>query len=441
MDPTDSLPSAPDAEKGLLGSILLAPNRIMDLCDERKVDDLWFFPNEDHAKVLRYLRQMRRDRVPIDLITCAQYFVDRQKEIGLSEPNPHALFAELFTFVSTAASADYYLDILQEKAAQREAIKSAISVQKSLHEACTLQETYNLTTGCFQKAQELCVTEEKFDLKKQAILDFFDEVDAASKPAAPSRFIPTPFPTINAKAGGYSPSELVVISGPKGSGKSLAASQSLCTAVFDQNKGAAVFGLEMPTRQYIRRMVSYMGKISHRNMKFGKMTEHEFKRFGPSLHKIEKAPLEFFDFTNCQMTLSDIERKIRLCHRTVPGFGFAVIDYLQLIRTTSKADKRRDQELSEVTTRGKQLCNELGINIMILCAENYDGKIRESGGVEYDCDTRFQIRINKTTEQPEKLWIDKMRDGEAKYSIPIEMVGDLCLLREPVKESYSAPDF
>ena len=113
-----AVPQSLDAEKGLLGSVLLSPDRVLDECIQQQVGDKYFH-HPAHAKIFEVLVSMREANKPIDLITLTQFLDDRKL---LEEVGGAGAITDLFTFVPTASNASYYLELLREKFLLREII-------------------------------------------------------------------------------------------------------------------------------------------------------------------------------------------------------------------------------------------------------------------------------------------------------------------------------
>ena len=113
------LPQSPDAEQGVLSSLLLAPREVGGLCAEKQIK-AEHFHLPAHAQIYATLLELWDANKPIDFITLTQVLRDRNQ---LDQVGGAAFITQLFTFLPTAANAAYYLDILQEKFTLREIIK------------------------------------------------------------------------------------------------------------------------------------------------------------------------------------------------------------------------------------------------------------------------------------------------------------------------------
>ena len=121
------LPQSLDAEKGLLGSILLVPERVLNECIQRQVSERHFH-HPAHATIFMVLLGMRVANRPIDLISLTQLLDDRRL---LDDVGGATAVTELFTFVPTASNAAYYIDILYEKALARRVIEASAQLSEA----------------------------------------------------------------------------------------------------------------------------------------------------------------------------------------------------------------------------------------------------------------------------------------------------------------------
>jgi replicative DNA helicase len=119
MNNGDKLPNSIDAEKGLLGSILLAPERVMG--EQAGLQSADFF-HPSNREIFEQLRAMQAESKPIDLISLTQWLDDRKR---LDRVGGAAYVTELFNFAPTASNSSYYAEIVREKALRRRVIASA----------------------------------------------------------------------------------------------------------------------------------------------------------------------------------------------------------------------------------------------------------------------------------------------------------------------------
>jgi len=212
---------------------------------------------------------------------------------------------------------------------------------------------------------------------------------------------------LNAKIGGLHPSDLIILAGRPGMGKtSLATNIAFNVAmryVRDQNDGiepsvgapCAFFSLEMSADQLAARVLSEQAEISAEQIRMGKISHSEFTSFARAAQNLENLPL-FIDDTP-GLTIAALRTRARRLKRQ-RGIGVIIVDYLQLLQGSGKSnDANRVQEISEISRGLKTLAKELNVPVIALsqlsrAVEQRENKkpvlsdLRESGSIEQDAD-------------------------------------------------------
>jgi replicative DNA helicase len=221
--------------------------------------------------------------------------------------------------------------------------------------------------------------------------------------------VTTGLETVNAKTGGLHHSDLLILAGRPGMGKtSLAtniafnAAQRLVRDLEDgipaeKSAGAAVafFSLEMSADQLATRVLSEQSGISSENLRMGKISREDFKQLARAAAELESLPLYIDDTPG--LTIAALRTRARRMKRQ-RGIGLIIVDYLQLLQGTGKAgDGNRVQEISEISRGLKTLAKELNVPVIALsqlsrAVEQREDKrpqlsdLRESGSIEQDAD-------------------------------------------------------
>jgi len=215
------------------------------------------------------------------------------------------------------------------------------------------------------------------------------------------------FERLNAKIGGLHPSDLIILAGRPGMGKtSLATNIAFNAAVRyirDQQDGiepsvgapVAFFSLEMSADQLAGRILSEQAEISSEQIRMGKMSHAEFTTFARAAQNLESLPLYIDDTPG--LTIAALRTRARRLKRQ-RGIGVIVVDYLQLLQGSGKSsDANRVQEISEISRGLKTLAKELSVPVIALsqlsrAVEQRENKkpvlsdLRESGSIEQDAD-------------------------------------------------------
>jgi replicative DNA helicase len=221
--------------------------------------------------------------------------------------------------------------------------------------------------------------------------------------------VTTGLDSVNAKTGGLHHSDLLILAGRPGMGKtSLAtniafnAAQRLVRDMEDgiaqeKSAGAAVafFSLEMSADQLATRILSEQSGISSENLRMGKISQQDFRNLARAAGELESLPLYIDDTPG--LTIAALRTRARRLKRQ-RGIGFIVIDYLQLLQGSGKAsESNRVQEISEISRGLKTLAKELNVPVLALsqlsrAVEQREDKrpqlsdLRESGSIEQDAD-------------------------------------------------------
>jgi replicative DNA helicase len=208
--------------------------------------------------------------------------------------------------------------------------------------------------------------------------------------------------------GGLQKSDLVIIAGRPGMGKTSLATNIAYNvarafaprrrddgAVEAANGGrVGFFSLEMSAEQLATRIIAEQSGVPSSDIRRGKIEHEDFARISAAAAEMARVPL-FIDQTG-GISIAQLTARARRLKRQ-HGLDLLVVDYLQLLTGASKRGDNRVQELTEITTGLKALAKELEVPVIALSqlsrqVENRDDKrpqlsdLRESGSIEQDAD-------------------------------------------------------
>jgi len=221
--------------------------------------------------------------------------------------------------------------------------------------------------------------------------------------------ITTGLETLNAKIGGLHKSDLIIVAGRPGMGKSalgtniaFAAAQRLLRDAEDgldpaksAGAGVALFSLEMSADQLATRVLAEQSGISSENLRMGKISQQDFRQLARAAAELQTLPFYIDDTPG--LTIAALRTRARRLKRQ-KGIGLIVVDYLQLLQGTGRnSNDNRVQEISEISRGLKQLAKELDVPVIGLsqlsrAVEQREDKrpqlsdLRESGSIEQDAD-------------------------------------------------------
>jgi replicative DNA helicase len=389
-----SLPQSLDAEKGLLGSILLAPGRVLDECIQQQVGEKYFH-HPAHARIFTVLVDMREASKPIDLISLTQLLEDRHL---LEQVGGAAAVTDLFTFVPTASNAAYYLEILREKYLLRAIIGTCTE-----YGARAYEEQGDVQILLDEAEQRiLAIGDDRLRGKvpemKELAMEALDSIEKLFQNRGALTGIPTGFKGIDVMTNGMHAGEMIVIAARPSMGKTALAMNIAEHVAIEAGKPVAVYSLEMSTQQLMQRLLCSHARVDLKKIRDGFIGKSDMKNLIQATTRLSECRM-FIDDTPGLGILELRARARRLKDRH--DVQLIVIDYLQLLRSPSRrGQENRQIEVAEISSGIKALAKELSVPIVVLAQLNRNpeartgdskGKprlsdLRESGSIEQDAD-------------------------------------------------------
>jgi replicative DNA helicase len=369
-----SLPSSLDAEKGVLGSILLDPQRVIDFCIERGITHEYFHLPA-HGLVYQASREMHDASKPVDLISLTQYLEDYQR---LEEAGGAGAISELFTFVPTAANAEYYVDILREKHLLRRIISTCGEFTARAYEE--QGEVSQLLDQVEQRI--LSINDERLgqvapDMKALTVQALM-QIEKVFTSRGQISGLATGFSGIDELTDGLHNGEMVVVAARPSMGKTALAMNIAEHVAMEARKGVAVFSLEMSTQQLVQRMLCSRARVDLKKVRKQMAPKHTMRSLVDATQELSECKM-FIDDTPSLEILDLRARARRLKSRY--GVDLIVIDYLQLLRSGSRRGQdNRQVEVAEISAGIKALAKELDVPILALAQLNRNPEIRSGGG-------------------------------------------------------------
>jgi len=423
------LPQAPDAERGVLSSFLLAPRDIGGLCAEKQIKPEHFHLPA-HAQIYATLLELWDANKPIDFITLTQLLRDRGQ---LDQVGGAASITELFTFLPTAANAAYYIEILQEKFTLREIIK--VCTEYAARSYDEQDDVPNLLNDV--EAKIFAIAQDRFKDKtasmKDQVMQAIHAIEELYDRRGAITGLPTGLAELDKMLDGLHKSEMIIIAARPSMGKTALAMNIAEHIALEAKLPVAVFSLEMSTSQLVQRLLCSRARVNLGSVRNGFLAERDFPALTAAASKLAESKIFIDDTPGLSiLELRAKSRRLKSQHDIQAIF----IDYLQLLRSTSKrAQDNRQLEIAEISSGLKSLSKELNIPIVVLAQLNRnpeqrsgDAKgrprlsdLRESGSIEQDADVvallvREEYYADNDEEKKESegkatLIIAKQRNG------------------------------
>jgi len=370
-----------DIERGILSAILFDGKVYEEVAAILKPND---FYHPFHQAVFETMEELYKKDLPIDEIFL-------KEELKKKNKFDEELFLEILGTAPIEA-VEVYARELKDLSTKRELIHLSTEIKKIVLEEDkkAVEEVEEIQSKLFSIATSNLAGDFKSSLNVvKDTLDFI-KVQAAKKNKIVTG-LDTGFIELNRMTSGFGEGDLIIIAARPSMGKT-AFALNLALNVIKQDRGVAIFSLEMPAEQLMLRMLSAAGKIPLQDIRRGSMTEEEWSKLTAIADEIASKPLFVDDEGN--INIHTIRAKLRKLKAQNPNLSLAIIDYLQLI---SSDQRERHLAIAEISRSLKLLARELQIPIIALsqlnrALESRPNKrpmlsdLRESGAIEQDAD-------------------------------------------------------
>jgi len=386
LDPRDR-PANVDAERAVLGSILLKPDVCDDIALVVRAED---FSDESHQLLYRHLLDLHDSGKRID----ATIVVERLKTQGDFERiGGAAALADVVQAVPHAAHATHYAAIVRDKALLRSMIDAGTDILRDAYDAS--DEPRQLLARAEEKI--FSILERRSSAEAKPIQSVLEEVmvrmDARMKHEHTIGGVETGFTDLDQLCGGLHNSELVILAARPSMGKTAFAMNIAEHAAINLKQPVLFVSLEMAALELADRLLCSAAQVNGHRLRNGTISQEDRRRLVQKSSEIGAAPL-FIDDTPSR-TLTEIAAVARRLKRK-QGLSMIVIDYLQLIEPDNPRDPRQEQ-VARIARRLKGMSRELDIPVLCLAQLNRQAEVsrdnrprlnhlRESGAIEQDAD-------------------------------------------------------
>ena len=443
----ETLPHNIEAEQQLLGAIL-TNNDVYDRIAALVKADHFFDPV--HQRIFEKASARIQKNALASPVTLKPFFED---DDGLKELGGPAYLVRLAGAAISSFAARDYAQMIYDLAVRRELISLGRDIAAKAAKVDVASEPREQIPEAEQhlyKLGEQGVAQRGFVSFLRATTEAVNSANAAYQRGGGLAGISTGLVDLDRKLGGLHPSDLLILAGRPSMGKtSLATNIAFNIAkayrrgrLTDGSEGAVeggvvgFFSLEMSSEQLAARILSEASEVPSEQIRRGDMTEEEFRRFVEAAKSLESCPL-YIDDTPA-LPISQVAARARRLKRT-HGLDVLMVDYLQLLKGTSKGEGNRVQEVSEITQGLKAIAKELNIPVVALSqlsrtVESRDDKrpqlsdLRESGSIEQDVDVvmfdyrdeYYHERLKPPEDDPRFTeWYEKMNRVHGKAEVII----------------------
>lgn len=436
-----------EAEQALLGAILVnneAYYRVADFLEPKH------FFDPLHLKIFEIVQSLIRANKLASPITLKTFLEHSGDVAGLT---PSQYLARMAAEATTVINAEDYGRNIYDLAIRRNLVLIGEDMVNIAYDAPVDMPPKSQIEDAERRLYDLAekgAYAQGFQRFTDSVTTAIQQADAAFRRDGHLSGASTGIKDLDKITGGLQPSDLIILAGRPGMGKTALAtniafniakaytSEVQADGTLKTTNGGIVgfFSLEMSCEQLATRIISEQAEIASYKIRRGEISEYDFGKLTQAASDIARIPLYIDDTGGISITqLASRARRLKRQH----GLDLLVVDYLQLLSGSSKKGDNRVQELTEITTGMKALAKELAVPIIGLSqlsrqVENRDDKrpqlsdLRESGSIEQDADVvifvyreEYYVKNKKPKEGTEDFtkWLADMENVSGKAEVII----------------------
>ncbi|MDW8328139.1 MAG: replicative DNA helicase, partial [Anaerolineales bacterium] len=377
-----------ESEQAVLGCVLIDPETYFEVASFLKPEDFYLIK---HRWIWDSFVHLHDQRLPIDLITVAK---ELERRGQLEEAGGVAYLTQLINTVPSSLHVEAYGRIVRRDAMRRNLLEAAGKIAKlAYEEARDVEEVVNEA-----EAAIFAVSEQRLnkDLKPigEVLHEYYKQVEYRLDHPGELFGVPTGFFDLDKVLGGLQKSDLLIIAGRPGSGKTSFLLSVAKNAAQLYRKRVAIFSLEMSNEQVVQRLMAQETGIDSQRLRLGQLRDDELGIFNEAHNALRQIPV-YLDDTPA-LTPLQLRAKCRRLQQEL-GLDLVIVDYLQLMQGDGRRHENRVQEVSAISRGLKQLARELNVPVLAgaqlsRAVEQRQDKrpllsdLRESGSLEQDSD-------------------------------------------------------
>jgi len=419
-------PQSLEAEKAVLGSLLISAEALVEV-GEILVEDDFYSPA--HRIIWRAIQTLQAEGEPVDALTLANYL---SKNKQLEEVGGAAFITSLTNFVSTAVNARSYAQIVREKSLLREIIRVCTDISQDAYDQKEkAEEILDEAT-----ARIISVASKRYRPGFTEVADLvhplLEHLEKMAHNKKDVTGVGTGYRQFDQMTRGLQPGDLIIIAGRPSMGKT-AFALNICEYVaLQEQQAVAIFSLEMSKEALILRLCCSRARIDMHKASGGFLPQNGWSAITTAAEEFSGAKI-YIDDTG-DLNVMEMRARARRLSEELKNkkdtLGLIVVDYLQMMRGSSDAENRQ-QEIAQISRSLKILARDLNVPVVALSqlSRRVEEKgrerrrpqlsdLRESGALEQDADVVTFIHREEVYNQNDvtikgkaELILAKQRNG------------------------------
>jgi replicative DNA helicase len=389
-----SMPASLDAERSILGAILLDNDIFPQAAESLRGDD---FSLDSHRRIYARMVELNETSRPIDIVTLTEE-LGRHKEV--EAVGGVAYISSLTEGLPRRENIEHYVKIVKDKAVLRALIHAAnAAITRALEQSDTTEEIVDSAESAIFKISESRIGRGFLGVK-EIVKESFGTIDALYERGQRITGLETHYPDLDGMTSGLQPSDLIIIAGRPSMGKTAFALNIAENVAVNSAKVVGIFSLEMSREALLMRLLCSQAKIDSHKLRTGFLGREDFQKLSVALSALADSPI-FIDDTPA-ISLHEMRAKSRRLQQAEKRLDLIIVDYLQLMASAPTGSGRRfenrTQEVSAISRGLKALAKEMRVPVIALsqlsrAPESRGGDhrpqladLRESGSIEQDAD-------------------------------------------------------
>ncbi len=386
----------------MIGGILLENQAMNIVVETLSVED---FYSEANSKIFEAMTELSRRGQPVDQVTLREALVHSGK---LASVGGDEYLLSLSNTIPSVSNIQAHARIIREKSVIRALILACHEVvSRGYGDYGAIDEFLDQSeSSIFAVGRERA--RNPYEHVKDVVMRTFQEIHETANRGEAITGLPTGYKQLDKMTAGMHPGDLIIVAGRPGMGKTSFALNVAHHACEKSRSPVAVFSLEMPKGQLVRRLLGSEARVDGNRIRTGQLQKDDWPKLADAAGTLSEMPI-WIDDTPA-ITMLELRAKARRLKSEV-GLSLIVVDYLQLMRSGSRNDSR-EQEISEISRSLKALAKELEMPVIALSQLNRAvesrglkdkrpqlSDLRESGAIEQDADTIWFIYRDEVYNQ------------------------------------------
>ena len=383
-----TLPASVDAERSILGAILLDNFAYNQAAEHLRPDD---FALDAHRRIYSRMVDLAETSRPIDTVTLTEELARRREVEAVGGV---AYLTSLTDGLPRRPNIEHYVKIVRDKALLRGLIHAAnTAIARAAEQSDPAEEILDAAEAAIFQLSENRIGRGFLDIR-EIVKESFGSLDALYERGQRITGLETHFVDFDNMTSGLQPSDLIIVAARPSMGKTAFAMNIAENAAVRDKKVVGMFSLEMSRESLLLRLLCSHARVDSHKMRTGFLGREDYAKLVTALGELSESPIYIDDTPG--ISLSEMRAKARRLQQSQGKLDLIIVDYLQLL-SSSERKENRVQEVSEITRGLKALAKELDVPVLALSqlsrkVEDRADKrpqladLRESGSIEQDAD-------------------------------------------------------